>query len=195
MGKWKLNTRCLLIERIKKQWDDEPYMQQLHVLPYVVYTAEIDAFKDKYLGKELFAKFSVKDKKFQKVIVVQVGAGDARQPIRVIVETISGDKEQQDICTCGTNVPYTFVELNGFDNSFQMENPKDKFKGSDEIWDLICQSKIRIGMTEEELRLSWGSPKKINETTVSGKASKQFVYYDQYVYVDNGLVTSFQSSK
>lgn len=182
-------------DRLKKNWEDQPYSGQTFVMPYAVYTAEIDSFRAKYSGMELYTKFYIKGKKFQKVKIVQVGAGDEYKPIRVIVENEAGEKEQEDICTCGTNVPSSFIDLYFFSNSFQIDNPKANFKGTDEVWDLICQGKIQIGMAEHELFLSWGFPKKTNETVVSGVAHKQYIYGDQYVYVENGKVISFQSFK
>jgi hypothetical protein len=63
----------------------------------------------------------------------------------------------------------------------------------------IRDGKIFIGMTADEVILSWGRPSKVN-TTISGRGrNEQWIYRrgkvgdDQYVYVDNGVVTSMQS--
>ncbi len=180
-------------ESLKENWDNEK--KQSFNLPYAIFVDDIDSFKKVYIGKELYSKFFIKDIKFQKIKIIQVGAGDEIAPIRVVFETKDGEKEQKDFCTCGTNVSSGYTDLFYFSNFFQFDNPKDNFKGSDEIWNLICQGKIRIGISEEELKLSWGEPKKINKTVVSGIESKQYVYKDQYVYIENGIITSFQSSK
>lgn len=182
-------------ESLKEDWLKKSYGGQSFVLPYAIYTPEIDGFKQKYLDTELYTKFPVKGKKFKKVKIIQVGAGSDDKPIRVIVENELGEKEQIDICTCGTNVSSTYADAYYFLNYFQFENPKNSYKGSDEIWEIICQSKIKIGMTENDLKLSWGEPEKINETVVSGVVHRQYVYADQYVYVENGKIKSFQSSK
>jgi len=54
---------------------------------------------------------------------------------------------------------------------------------------------IRVGMPEDCLLLSWGKPKKINNSCNSRTGCvKQYVYYaNHYVYVRNGAVTSWQS--
>lgn len=180
---------------LKTDWDKDDNDGQVSILPDAVYTGEIDSFKEKYLNKEFYSKFLVNGKRYKKVKIIEVGAGKENLPIRAVVEDESGNKEQVDFCTCGTNVPSLYYYSNTMDNFFTAENPKDKYKGKEENWELICQKKIKIGFTEDELRWSWGSPNKINETTVSGRQHEQFVYSDQYVYVENGIVTSFQSSK
>jgi hypothetical protein len=179
----------------KEQFNKSVSKDQIYTLPYLLYLPDIDAFKENYLDKTFYTKFISHDRQYQAVKITKVGAGDDYAPIRVVFENSKGEQDYKDVCTCGSNVPKSFIDLNYFENFFTMEDPKKNFKGSEETWDLITQGKIKIGMTEAELILSWGEPKKINETVVSGKASKQYVYYDQYVYVDNGLVSSFQSSK
>lgn len=69
------------------------------------------------------------------------------------------------------------------------------------IYNAILENKIVTGMTGDEVIRSWGKPSKIN-TTVSGSGtSEQWVYSrekigtDQYVYLDNGIVRTIQSSK
>jgi hypothetical protein len=62
----------------------------------------------------------------------------------------------------------------------------------------IADRKMRVGMTAEEARLSWGSPTKINVSVGSYGKHEQWVYRrgssgDQYVYLQNGVVTSMQS--
>jgi len=62
----------------------------------------------------------------------------------------------------------------------------------DENWQLILEGKLKIGMTNEMCELSWGKPKSINETVTSGKKTEQWVYSDNYLYFDNGLLTAKQ---
>ena len=56
----------------------------------------------------------------------------------------------------------------------------------------ILQGKVSIGMTKEMCILSWGKPNTINETITAGKKSEQWVYKDNYLYFDNGVLTTIQ---
>ncbi|HMN05826.1 MAG TPA: hypothetical protein PKD45_08865 [Flavobacteriales bacterium] len=72
----------------------------------------------------------------------------------------------------------------------EAENYRKKF--GQENFDRILQGKVKIGMTKEMCKLSWGEPKSINETITSGKKSEQWVYSDNYLYFDNGILTAIQ---
>lgn len=63
-----------------------------------------------------------------------------------------------------------------------------------EIGEKIANQRIWIGMTEEMLLESWGKPEDINQTVTRYRTHKQYVYGSgQYVYVENGIVESWQN--
>ncbi len=72
----------------------------------------------------------------------------------------------------------------------ESDNYRKKF-GS-EIFDKILQGKTTIGMTKEMCKLSWGEPKSINETITAGKKTEQWVYAENFLYFDNGILTAMQ---
>lgn len=56
------------------------------------------------------------------------------------------------------------------------------------------KKEISMGMPEELVILSWGKPQSVNTTVTSRRVHKQMVYGRRnYVYVDNGVVTSWQN--
>lgn len=61
-----------------------------------------------------------------------------------------------------------------------------------ENFNTILQAKVKVGMTTEMCKLSWGRPKSINETITSGNKTEQWVYKDNYLYFDNGILTAIQ---
>jgi hypothetical protein len=61
-----------------------------------------------------------------------------------------------------------------------------KYLGTEE-WDLILNNKIKVGITEEVAKLSWGEPESINRST----SGDQWVYDNQYLYFENGKLTSW----
>jgi len=57
---------------------------------------------------------------------------------------------------------------------------------------LIGTRKVAIGMSERSLLCSWGQPKDVHRTVYANSEHKQYVYSSAYIYVENGVVTSFQ---
>lgn len=62
-------------------------------------------------------------------------------------------------------------------------------------WSLVDRRKIAIGMSQNALFCSWGSPARRNRTVTIGSEFIQYIYGDTFVYVANGIVTSFQDSR
>jgi hypothetical protein len=64
----------------------------------------------------------------------------------------------------------------------------------------VASGKVSVGMTEQQVRSSWGEPTKTNVTTGSYGRHEQWIYdrgnfVSQYVYLQNGVVTGVQSPK
>jgi hypothetical protein len=99
------------------------------------------------------------------------------------------DNDGQVLCT---HYEYTIGEEKIYNVFSEKEADiyKAKFGLSD--WNVILQGKVRIGMTKEMCRLSWGEPKDINKTITSGNKSEQWVYSDNYLYFDNDILTAMQ---
>lgn len=61
---------------------------------------------------------------------------------------------------------------------------------------LIRKKRIKLGMSETALLISWGYPRRINRSVGSYGVHKQYVYGSSsnrtYVYVENGKVKSWQ---
>ena len=59
-------------------------------------------------------------------------------------------------------------------------------------WKAIKDGRVKIGMTAQEVRLSWGNPKDINVSEGIWGVHEQWVYEDEYVYFENGKVSAIQ---
>ena len=59
-------------------------------------------------------------------------------------------------------------------------------------FEIILQGKVKIGMTKEMCKLSWGEPNDINRTISSGRNSEQWVYDENYLYFDGNKLTTIQ---
>jgi hypothetical protein len=77
--------------------------------------------------------------------------------------------------------------------AFKLDQAKMyKVKFGEDNWQRILEGKVKIGMTDEMCKLSWGSPKKINETITSGKVTEQWVYEDNNLYFSNKILTTIK---
>lgn len=83
-------------------------------------------------------------------------------------------------------------------NVYYKKNPFKTFKYSNSIWNLIKKEKIQLGMTKNQVRLSWGDPTDINSYGGSWGIMEQWIYGDVlnggavYLYFDNGKLESWQ---
>lgn len=66
----------------------------------------------------------------------------------------------------------------------------NKQKFGTENWHNVLMSQIRTGMTKEMCRIAWGEPQRVNATNEHDKHGEQWVYEDQYLYFNNGVLTS-----
>ena len=79
----------------------------------------------------------------------------------------------------------------GGENGFFIKSDYDRLiKKYGATWmNLVVQQKIKVGMPEELVRLSWGNPQRIN---TDSNGLNQWVYGSDYVYIKNGVVSSWQ---
>jgi hypothetical protein len=66
----------------------------------------------------------------------------------------------------------------------------------DDITESVIERKLQIGMTAAMVLASWGSPDHVNRTYLRNVTEEQWVYKSgqAYVYLENGIVKSIQSS-
>jgi len=107
--------------------------------------------------------------------------------------TLSNNKYKLTIIIDGKflNNKYEF-NINEF--LYSSEYFKNHRISTTSYWFKVAKNeKIQIGMPEKYLILSWGEPDDINESVGIWGTHKQYVYGSgQYVYVENGFITSWQ---
>ncbi len=84
------------------------------------------------------------------------------------------------------NLCFSFLERECSKSDYKKLYPKVK------NWNAIKEGVVRLGMTPQEVRLSWGNPKDINVSKGIWGVHEQWVYEDEYVYFENGKVTAVQ---
>ena len=59
----------------------------------------------------------------------------------------------------------------------------------------LREKHVFMGASAEMVRLAWGAPDEINRTTTAFGIREQWVYGDQYLYLDNGVLTAIQTTR
>lgn len=89
------------------------------------------------------------------VEIVDVQPGTWAYPIRVVFRPKDADEIHSVLMTFGDKRSST----QNFDTLFAFENPRNKYPAIEEdTWQLIINSKVKIGMTKDECRLALGAP-------------------------------------
>lgn len=66
---------------------------------------------------------------------------------------------------------------------------------NDDLWVVACHH-FRQGMTGDQVIASIGRPDRVNTTVVGDRREEQWVYGEStYIYVEDGVVTSYQTSQ
>lgn len=59
----------------------------------------------------------------------------------------------------------------------------------------IIDRKVQIGMTAEQVTMSWGKPERNNRSVGLWGVHEQWIYGDTYLYFQNGVLTSYQDRR
>lgn len=115
----------------------------------------------------------------------------------------------KNTCARDDNKYYVFAKFDYQDIALRYSNPKNldpeddieriviirNKKWSKSMKQTVLEKKITLGMTEDQARLAWGYPHRINESIGLYGRREQWVYENNYVYFVNGKLSSWQTSK
>ena len=161
-----------LYEKIKKQYSGRELILSNRLLKYAL---DINTGKPllKMNPKWKCIDITIEEKDYKPAVIAENPTGEK---IIINIKDIDGKYAK--------GKTYSLTEA---------EEYRQKF--GDDVFQKILQGKVNIGMTDEMCKLSWGAPREINETVTSGKVSEQWVYTDNYLYIENGIVTAIQAQK
>jgi hypothetical protein len=176
--------------------------------------AVLDAARQQYLGKTLWivdplvytyddatgeTNF-VKVRRYSPVKATDIVVGtENNAPVRLILQTEDGKQGYTDVALSGTNAESLVLSYHKFDDKFLTEDPRAKYPWGEEIWSLIEQGKVQVGMTAQQMRMSLGDPQKINTTDTGSEFTEQWVYGSsrygslRFYYFKNGRLTAIQN--
>ncbi|HKQ89820.1 MAG TPA: hypothetical protein VJZ77_03990 [Blastocatellia bacterium] len=128
-------------------------------------------------------------KKFGPLKVVDVVPGwDEEKPARFKLETPDGKQGFVDLNLSGTNVQKEVRFLSRFEDHLMAENPRLKYKWKADVWSTIEKGQIYPGMTEEQVKMSWGEPEKITRTA----AGEVWTYTSGALVFKKGILSGSQ---
>jgi hypothetical protein len=128
-------------------------------------------------------------KKFGPLKVVDVVPGwDEEKPVRFKLETPNGKQGFVDLNLSGTNVPKEVRHMSRFENNLMAEDPRLKYKWKADIWSAIEKGQVYTGMTEEQVKMSWGEPDKVARTA----AGEVWTYQSGSLVFKKGVMTGSQ---
>jgi hypothetical protein len=168
---------------------------------------DLQAARGKWLGKTLWIKSSTlltydeaADKigsiavpKYSRVTVTDVVVGWFDTKNRFILRSESGAEGFIDVNLSGTNTRKIMRNYSKFEDLFFERDPREIYKWPDRVWDAIASEQVFVGMTEDQVKLSWGKPQEINQKILSGKTVYQWVYTKGYLFFENNILVANQN--
>jgi hypothetical protein len=128
-------------------------------------------------------------KKFGPLKVVDVIPGwDEEKPARFKLETPDGKQGFVDLNLSGTNVHKEVRNLSRFEDHLLAENPRLKYKWRADVWSAIEKGHVYPGMTEEQVKMSWGEPDKVTRTA----AGEVWTYISGALVFKKGVLSGSQ---
>ena len=128
-------------------------------------------------------------KKFGPLKVVDVIPGwDEEKPARFKLETPDGKQGFVDLNLSGTNVQKEVRHVSRFEDHLLAENPRLKYKWRADVWSAIEKGQVYPGMTEEQVKMSWGEPDKVTRTA----AGEVWTYISGALVFKKGVLSGSQ---
>src|SRR5215475_4447640 len=128
-------------------------------------------------------------KKFGPLKVVDVVPGwDEEKPARFKLEAPDGKQGFVDLNLSGTNVHKEARHLSRYEDNLMDEDPRLKHKWGAYVWSAIEKGQVYVGMTEEQVKMSWGEPEKVTRTA----AGEVWTYSGGALVFKKGVMTGSQ---
>lgn len=119
----------------------------------------------------------VKVRRYSPVQVLDILVSTKKEaPVRFILQTEEGKHGFIDARMGSSEIdPETPLDRR-FNSLFLTEDPRTTYRWSTEVWSLIKEKQVRIGMTTEQVEMSLGVPRGIVTTQLMGTVTEQWTY-------------------
>ncbi|KUP22188.1 copper amine oxidase N-terminal domain-containing protein [Paenibacillus sp. DMB5] len=155
----------------------------------LIYKKKAQGNLAKLIGKSYWVNFFDTDYRFQKVTIVDV-LPDYKGNYALALKFASG-KILYTYETSGEAWISTLADK----EEFLTADPYKTYKWSSKVWEDIKAGYVRVGMTKQQVELSWGTPESKSAAVGGGIRVEtwQYVGYD-YVTFTNGVVSFIYTS-
>lgn len=170
-------------------------------IPFTIDADIIDSVARRLIGRHLYIiaqrRMSWPDgavitpRRYVGVTVRDVRGGTAELPLIVIIEPDASPGTLQAVyMTLGDGATAT----RNFDKVFTLDDPRSRYSRiEDDVWELICDGKIRLGMTPDECRLSLGAPTDYLKIPSTGGMVERWTYPDGvYLIFEDGALSRYR---
>lgn len=137
----------------------------------------------KFIGKSYWVNYFEGWERFSKVTVTDIVPDDTG--FFTIVFRSGSGKTLKSYSMSSSNVSQLLAD----DTYFYNFDPYKKYKWSSSIWKQVKAEQVSLGMTKEQVKMSWGNPPSKSKTAVNGQTIETWVYgnFDTVSFV-NGKV-------
>lgn len=163
-------------------------------LPYLFNVKDVEIARIVLIGTKVWG---TRDTRFPYAPLTIIGVGigkSTKYQHEILLIDSQGEKHSIQANLSLTNALTLEDEDNQFIDHYKFSDPEKAFPRIPKSdWNLIRQSRIRIGMSKDACRLSWGEPDDINTSRGRWGVHEQWVYSrNRYVYFENGKLSAIQ---
>ena len=181
----------------ERTWESRQSLE----IPFTIDADVIDSVAHRLIGKHLYIiaqrRMSWPDgaiitpRRYVGVTIRDVRGGTAELPVIVIFEPDDAPGILQAVyMTLGDGA----IATRNFDKVFALDNPRSRYpRIEDDVWQLICDGKIRLGMTPDECRLSLGAPSEYLKVPSTAGMVERWTYTDGiYLIFEDGVLARYR---
>lgn len=128
-------------------------------------------------------------RKFVPVTITDVMPGSVVFPLKISIKDETGAD-----AILYMNIGSVGIDSRTFKNIFSLSDPKDRYPNIiPEVWNAICNGKVRLGMTKDECKLALGNPTDVNSGHDWNSTIDLWQYSDgTFLRFQDGLLISFR---
>lgn len=167
-------------------------------IPLMIDLDIVDMVSEKLKGLRLWTRSPIwydmegemtNGRKFVPVTITKILPGDKVFPLKVNFTDDTGKEFAMFM-----NIGNSGIESRSFANIFYLSDPRSIYPDIEpDVWTLIQNGNIRIGMTKDECRLALGAPKEINQGHNYSSTLELWQYSDGvYLQFQDGILVNFR---